>query len=159
MSREEIIVAINESLGGFYGTMDEITSVLSDMFADKCDEFEDAQEAFNDLNDDIGDDILSNYFCYCLSDGGEWTIEITELNEEMVKALKNNGIDINDIDGLISYLERKIEKCMSNVGCDARTALSLELEDFPSKFEWEDIIYINVPEGSPIIEFIDDMIV
>lgn len=157
MNREEIITVINESIGGCYGTMDEIASVLSDMFADKCDEFEDAQEAFDDLNDDIGGNILSDYFCYCLSDGGEWTIEITELNDEMIKALKDNGIDIDDIDGLIAYLERKIEKCMCNVGCDAKSALKLELEDFPSEYEWEDIIYINVPDGCPIIEYIDDM--
>lgn len=157
MNRDEIIVAINESLGGFYGTMEEITTVLSDMFADKYDEFEDAQEAFDDLNDDIGNDILLNYFCYCLSDGGEWTVETYEVNEEMIIALKNKGIDVNNVDDLISYLERKIEKCMSNVGCDAKTALALELEDFPSEFEWEDIVYINVPDGSPIIQFLDDM--
>lgn len=148
------LTKINKKLNSCYETMEELLDALSKMFEKKCDEFDDAQIAFDDLNDDIGDNILSNNFCYCLSDGGEWSIDCNELTSEMIISLNKANINVKDKEEFESYLERKVCKCESNVGCDARTALALELEDLPSGFDWENIVFLSIPEGNPIIEYL-----
>ena len=152
---EKVIELINSAINGCYGTMSEIEDVLSDMFVDKVEECEDAQVAFDELNDEIGNNILFNYFCYCLSDGGEWTVDCSKLTNDMIAALNDCGWSVSTTDDVESSLTHKLQKTMGNVGCDVKTALHLEFEDFPKGYPWENVILIDIPDGNPCISFLE----
>lgn len=128
---------------------------LSKMFEEELNNFEDAQETFNYMNHILKGSL--DYFCYVLSDGGEWSVKAEGITKEHLLLL-NECLDktFNDTDDLISYLENKIYDTESNVGCDAYTALNLELNDFPEQLiDWNKYIYLYVPEGNPHIYFLE----
>lgn len=148
MEMNEIIEKLNYKLGTKYTTIEEVEEDLSSKLMDINEKVPDMQNAFDLLNKILGDNILSDMFEYVLSDGGEWAVDVkVDLTDEMISALNKRGYNVEDKFDLASVLEHKVIDTECNVGCDARTALSLEMEDLPSEYDWENIVVLSVPEG------------
>ena len=128
---------------------------LNEEFANAYEEYEDAQVAFNYLNE-ILDGKLSEEFVYSLSDGGEWTLCVEEKTQKPILKKFFETFKVKNIGDLEATLTKKIEKTMSNVGCDAKTAFDLEKEDFPIE-DVDEFIYVDVPNGNPCLSYIDDL--
>lgn len=143
----------NTKMNKNFKSKQELTNALTKMFIEETCRTSDYQEAFNNLNDMIGGNLLAEYYCYFLSVGGEWSVYISDqFSEEMLQAFIDAGWNIKDIDDLASEIECKIMNTEGNVGCDAFTALNLEMEDFPVGYEWDEYIEISVPCGEPYLE-------
>ncbi len=143
----------NKIMNTNFKSTQELTNALTKMFIEETCRTSDYQEAFNNLNDMIGGNLLAEYYCYSLSVGGEWSIYISDqFSEEMLQAFINDGWKVKDIDDLACEIESKVMDTECNAGCDAFTALELEMEDFPIGYEWCDYIEISVPCGDPYLE-------
>lgn len=146
--------------GKNFETKEEFLEYLSTAFEEKLDKFDDAQQAFNDLNNDYSNylDILG--CVYSIFNGEDWNIIGDEkvLNKisitEFKKILEDEKIEsISDIE---ANLTNRIMKNMSNCGIDVYNALKLELEELDDRMFSYFSVYSN-GEG-PKIELIDDLI-
>ena len=129
------IQLFEEKTGNEFENLEALESHLSGRFSDILDSSEDAQYAYDELNDEL-DGLLGAHFCYTLSEDGEtWSVETGEAFEE--SRLSEYLADFNDvyesnhdsIDDMTSTLERRVSKDMSNAGIDAKNALRLILEN------------------------------
>lgn len=138
--------------------MDELLNQLSDKFANQCDNFDDAQEAFDELDAEYNF-LLGKYFVYSLSDEGErWYVSEgdTFLIEELPKYIASykeyyGNHNITTVDDLTSVLEHRVMKDMSNAGCDPKTALRMILDDLDLNGKFR----IYGADGTPKIEILD----
>lgn len=155
---ETMLNKFNETMNGNFNDVEELEEKLNEMYLEEVDKADDLQVAFDNLNDRIGSNLLANYYCYCASDGGEWTISISDkFSQEMLQAFIDDGWDVSDADELASEIEGKVMDTECNVGCDAYTALDLEMEDFPLGYDWEEYIQVSTPEGEPCLVLLDNL--
>lgn len=116
--------------------LSELLDELSDEFAHHYVKEYDAQEAFNVLDAECKG-LLSKYFLYTLSEDGEmWSVDVGEgfMQENLPNYINEfkecyGDKNIETLGDLLSSLERKLMKDMSNVGCDAKTALRMTMDD------------------------------
>ena len=135
---------------------DELLAFVTKRYKMVLDKIDDYQEAFNVLNDELGDNLLSKYFVYHVSDGGEWEVVVsTAMPDEMLNVLRANGWAFDSTDELESAITHKVIKTEGNVGCDCYSALSLELEDFPDGYDWGAYVQINIPDGEPCLSYVE----
>lgn len=119
-----------------FSNIQDLLNHLSEEFASKCEDLDDAQEVYNDLDKEHGF-LIGKYFVYSLSETGEtWTVsEGDEFKEselpEYIQSFSDyySRTDIQSLDDLTSAIENRVMKDMSNVGCDPKTALNLLLSD------------------------------
>lgn len=138
-----------------FSTYDELLAVLSEMFQDKYSKYPDAQEAFDDLDDDLNGLLTKNCGVYSLGTK-EWEIKIEQMNEKTKeKHIKDwneyYGSEIKDLDDLADSITHRVMKDMSNAGCDVYNALAMIIDDV---FGETNLIYVDLGEENPRIEFL-----
>ena len=152
-----ILSIFNERVGEEkFSDFDELLEFLSNEFANEYENCDDAQKAYNNVNDKY-DGLLGEYFVYTLGTES-WRIttqEGAELND-LLEAIElwNNyyGSDVKDIEDFCSELENRIYKDMSNAGCDVFNALTMIADDVG--FD-KDLILIDLGELDPKIELLE----
>lgn len=155
MSLLEIANAIT---GVDFSTKEEFLTYLSDKFKSILENSDDAQEAFNLLDNDYSYYLSALGCVYSLFDGENWQINIKEdlLDFISLNEFSNEWNEkVNSIEDVESILTHKVMNTMSNVGCDVYNALKLELEDFPSEIS-NYISILSNGEGAKI-ELVDDI--
>lgn len=157
MEKEMIIKKFEELFGEKFTDMKSLEEKLSDKFEENCDKVDDAQVAFDNLDDDTNQ-LLGQYFCYTLSAKGEtWGVNISsEFDNKSFPQYKKSFEDyynqeFNTVDDMLSKLERQVMKTMSNVGCDAKTALNMILEE---DLILEGVFRIYGADATPRIEYV-----
>lgn len=156
MSLLEIANAIT---GVDFSTKEEFLTYLSDKFKSILENSDDAQEAFNLLDNDYSYYLSSLGCVYSLFDGENWQINIKEdlLDFISLNEFSNEWNEkVNSIEDVESILTHKVMNTMSNVGCDVYNALKLELEDFPSEIS-NYISILSNGEGAKI-ELVEDIL-
>lgn len=154
------LLEVANAITGFdFSSKEEFLSYLSDKFKSILENSDDAQEAFDLLDNDYSY-YLSTLGCvYSLFDGKNWKINIKEELLDFISLdefSKEWNEKVNSIEDVESILTHKIMNTMSNVGCDVYNALNLELEDFPNEISNYISIYSN-GEGAKI-ELVDDIL-
>lgn len=158
MTKNEIIKYVNERKNCNCSSFEETMDILNERFVELSEEYDDCQIAFNELNSELGNYVLSENFLYYLSDGGEWGIECKPMPQNLIEKFNERGWDVKDENDIAGSIERKVSKTMCNVGCDAKTAFTLEMEDFPlTEEEIETYISICIPDGLPYLEYEKDI--
>lgn len=155
MSLLEIANAIT---GVDFSTKEEFLTYLSDKFKSILENSDDAQEAFNLLDNDYSYYLSALGCVYSLFDGENWQINIKEdlLDFISLNEFSNEWNEkVNSIEDVESILTHKVMNTMSNVGCDVYNALKLELEDFPN--EISNYISISSNGEGAKIELVDDI--
>lgn len=129
---------------------------LSEKFEELYDKMGDGQEAFDFLMEEDMCGMLDDFdFVYSVT-GENWSITVGESNscEEYETVIQeiNEIYDSNakTIEEACSVVERRIEKTMSNVGCDPYTALKLEKED-----ELPDCFKVKAESDGVYVELLD----
>ena len=156
MSLLEIANAIT---GVDFSTKEEFLTYLSDKFKSILENSDDAQEAFDLLDNDYSYYLSALGCVYSLFDGENWKINIKEelLDFISLDEFSNEWNEkVNSIEDVESILTHKVMNTMSNVGCDVYNALSLELEDFPSEIS-NYISILSNGEGAKI-ELVEDIL-
>lgn len=156
MSLLEIANAIT---GVDFSTKEEFLTYLSDKFKSILENSDDAQEAFNLLDNDYSYYLSALGCVYSLFDGENWQINIKEdlLDFISLNEFSNEWNEkVNSIEDVESILTHKVMNTMSNVGCDVYNALKLELEDFPSEIS-NYISILSNGEGAKI-ELVEDIL-
>lgn len=140
-----------------FSSIDELEDVLSQMFSDEYDRASDAQEAFDDLNDELNGLLNKHCAVYCLGTK-EWSIICSsEASEELIKKSIDEWNDyydknVADIDDLCSSINVRVMKDMSNCGCDVYNALAMICDDV---FGDENPFYVDCGEPNPRISFLE----
>ena len=144
-----------------FSSIDELENVLSQMFSDEYDKVSDAQEAFDNLDDELNG--LLNEHCAVYHLGiKEWSIVCSsEASEELIKKSINQWNDyydknISDIDELCSAIEYRVTKDMCNCGCDAYNALSMICDDVFALDSENNPFYVDCGESNLRISFLYD---
>ena len=75
----------------------------------------------------------------------------------MLEAFIDDGWDVKDVDDLASEIESKVMNTEGNAGCDPFTALELEMEDFPTGYEWHEYIKVSTPEEDTCLVLADSI--
>ena len=156
MSLLEIANAIT---GVDFSTKEEFLTYLSDKFKSILENSDDAQEAFDLLDNDYSYYLSALGCVYSLFDGENWKINIKEELRDFISLdeFSNEWNEkVNSIEDVESILTHKVMNTMSNVGCDVYNALSLELEDFPSEIS-NYISILSNGEGAKI-ELVEDIL-
>lgn len=157
-NKKTLLKQLNERMNVNKETFEEMLDYLSEKFEKMLEYYEDAQEAYNLLDFEIGGNVLTNNFVYLLSDGGEWNLVIMNVIPDTMLNLITKGNSRGEkLENLYSQLHKDILNTKCNVGCDSKTALSIILEEFPKEYEYEKYISIIVPDGSPRIELLENM--
>lgn len=140
-----------------FSTYEELLDVLSDMFTNEYEHSDDAQDAYNDLDDALENKISK--FCGVYTLGSEeWDICFNEniSIEEKETALNQWNeyycSDNSSIDDLTSSIIHRVMKDMCNCGCDVYNALSMIIDDV---FEGKELFFVNIGELNPRIDFMD----
>ena len=140
-----------------FSTYEELLNVLSDMFSDIYNKSSDAQEAFDDLNDNL--DGFLNKHCGVYTLGiQEWTIKIyteasNETIEQSIQDWNSYYCDsLSSIDELCDSITHRIIKDMSNCGCDVYNALTMLCEDV---FGESHPFFVDLGEENPRISFLE----
>lgn len=159
ITQMSLLEVANAVTGFDFSSKEEFLSYLSDKFKSILENSDDAQEAFDLLDNDYSY-YLSTLGCvYSLFDGKNWKINIKEELLDFISLdefSKEWNEKVNSIEDVESILTHKIMNTMSNVGCDVYNALNLELEDFPNEISNYISIYSN-GEGAKI-ELVDDIL-
>lgn len=148
----------NVITGVDFSTKEEFLTYLSDKFKSILENSDDAQEAFNLLDNDYSYYLSALGCVYSLFDGENWQINIKEdlLDFISLNEFSNEWNEkVNSIEDVESILTHKVMNTMSNVGCDVYNALKLELEDFPN--EISNYISISSNGEGAKIELVDDI--
>lgn len=160
-TKKEILDEFNEYLGEDFKNFQQLLDHLSDMFCKEYDTFDEAQVAFDSLNDDL-DEKLGEYFCYSLGTQN-WTVqaEDTEDTAEDILNLWNNSKNpiiktVDSYDELASAIESYMMKDMSNAGCDANSSFEYIMNEVYSTLT-NAPFKLNYGELSPRIILIDDL--
>ena len=136
---EEVNALTAINLMGFqYNSVDEMCASLSEKFSEKREYIDDAQEAFNSLNDEFSGYLGYLGFVYSIFGGDSWHVNMLDCSEPILKDVCKFFDDkkILTSDDAIAAVENRVMKTMSNVGCDVYNALSLEMEEgLPNVFE------------------------
>lgn len=136
----------------------ELLDVLSEIFAHQYEEYSDAQDAFDDLNDYLDGKLNQHRGVYTLGTE-EWRIKIDvkepeKLNDLMEQWGKCYG-SVSDADDLASSIEHRVMKDMSNAGCDVYNALDMICSEvFDEVDNIDSFIYVDMGEPSPRIDFL-----
>lgn len=144
-----------------FSSIDELEYVLSQMFSDEYDRASDAQEAFDDLNNELDGLLYEHGAVYHLGDK-EWEIVCSsEVSEEVIEKIINQwnnyyGKDISDINDLCSAIEYRVTKDMGNCGCDAYNALSMICDDVFAFDSENNPFYVDCGESNLRISFLYD---
>lgn len=149
----------NVITGVDFSTKEEFLTYLSDKFKSILENSDDAQEAFNLLDNDYSYYLSALGCVYSLFDGENWQINIKEdlLDFISLNEFSNEWNEkVNSIEDVESILTHKVMNTMSNVGCDVYNALKLELEDFPN--EISNYISISSNGEGAKIELVDDIL-
>lgn len=149
----------NVITGVDFSTKEEFLTYLSDKFKSILENSDDAQEAFNLLDNDYSYYLSALGCVYSLFDGENWQINIKEdlLDFISLNEFSNEWNEkVNSIEDVESILTHKVMNTMSNVGCDVYNALKLELEDFPSEIS-NYISILSNGEGAKI-ELVEDIL-
>ena len=151
----------NNLTGQNFETKEEFLNYLSNEFNSKLEETEDAQDAFNNLDDDYSNYLSSIGCVYSLFDGQDWEINVDDniFNTCSLETFQNvlNDNSLKTIDNIASKLTSNVMNIMSNVGCDVFNALKLQLDDFDENLEDLIIVYSN--GDGPKIELVDDLLI
>lgn len=143
-----------------FSSIDELEDVLSQMFSDEYDRASDAQEAFDDLNDELNGLLNKHCAVYCLGTK-EWSIVCSsEASEELIKKSIDKwndyyGKNVANIDGLCSSINFRVMNDMSNCGCDAYNALSMICDDVFAFDSENNPFYVDCGEPNPRISFLE----
>lgn len=154
-----LLEVANAITGVDFSSKEEFLSYLTDKFKSILENSDDAQEAFNLLDNDYSYYLSALGCVYSLFDGENWQINIKEdlLDFISLNEFSNEWNEkVNSIEDVESILTHKVMNTMSNVGCDVYNALKLELEDFPNEISNYISIYSN-GEGAKI-ELVDDIL-
>lgn len=150
-----IIEKVNHVFHSSWKTISEVEDALSERFQEYVDEVTDAQVAFDTLDLEL-DGMLSAFFCYTLSAPNEtWSVSVGEefvaskLNEYIKEFTRHYGGTFHTLEDLTSKLEHRVMKDMSNVGCDAKSALRMILEE---DLGLENVFAIIGADNTPRIE-------
>lgn len=140
-----------------FSTYEELLDVLSEMFSDMYHRSSDAQEAFDDLNDNL--DGLLNKHCGVYTLGTkEWSITSSlEASDSVVaKSIQDwndyYGANLKSIDEVCDAIDHRVMKDMSNCGCDVHNALAMLCEDV---FGGEHPFFVDLGEEDPRISFLE----
>lgn len=153
-----LLEVANAITGVDFSSKEEFLSYLSDKFKSILENSDDAQEAFNLLDNDYSYYLSALGCVYSLFDGENWQINIKEdlLDFISLNEFSNEWNEkVNSIEDVESILTHKVMNTMSNVGCDVYNALKLELEDFPN--EISNYISISSNGEGAKIELVDDI--
>lgn len=140
-----------------FATYEELLDVLSGRFSDIYDNSDDAQKAFDDLDDSLNGYLTKHCGVYSLGTE-EWDICFsTEASDELLSKViqdwNNYYTDnISTIHELCSSVYRRVRKDMSNCGCDVHNALSMLGDDV---FSTEHPFYVELGEENPRISFLE----
>lgn len=154
--KETALKECNEVLNTELTSINELEEMLSEKFQKLYEENEEAQVAFNELDEELGG-LLGKYFVYTLSADGEmWSVgigegyEASKLSEYLTTFKEYYNEDVQTIEDCTSKLEYRVMKDMSNAGCDAFTALSMILEE---DLGLEDVFVIVGADSEPRIQW------
>lgn len=139
-----------------FNTYEELLEVLSEMFTDVYYHNSDAQEAFDELDDEL-DGLLNKHTGVYYLGTNEWSIELDTRDDTKIKELIKEwnsyyGSNIESIEDLTSAIEHRVCKDMSNAGCDVFNALAMLCNDV---FSEPDIAIVDIGDENPRIEFLD----
>ena len=153
ISPMSIVEVGNVLTGQSFETKEEFLDYLSNEFISKLEDYEDAQEAFNALDDDYSH-YLSILGCvYSLFGGDDWEINVDDnvFNTCSIEKFQEilDDKSLKTTSNIASKLTSKVMKIMSNVGCDVYNALKLQLDDFEEDLNDLIIVYSN-GEGARI---------
>ena len=154
-----LLEVANAIIGVDFSSKEEFLSYLTDKFKSILENSDDAQEAFDLLDNDYSYYLSALGCVYSLFDGENWEINIKEelLDFISLDEFSNKWDEkVNSIEDVESILTHKVMNTMSNVGCDVYNALSLELEDFPSEIS-DYISILSNGEGAKI-ELVEDIL-
>lgn len=149
----------NVITGVDFSSKEEFLSYLTDKFKSILENSDDAQEAFDLLDNDYSYYLSALGCVYSLFDGKNWKINIKEELLDFISLdefSKKWNEKVNSIEDVESILTHKVMNTMSNVGCDVYNALKLELEDFPSEIS-NYISILSNGEGAKI-ELVEDIL-
>lgn len=124
MTKLEILKELNNLLGKEFSAMEDALDYLSEMFQKEYDTFDDAQTAFNSLDDDLGG-YLAAHFEYTLGTQERY-VDAIPVSDESGYITEWNlfyNSDVKDWQCLLSEIDNKVEDAMCNCGCDAMNAL------------------------------------
>ena len=140
-----------------FSSYDELLDVLSEMFSDEYEKESDAQDAFNNLDEELGG-LLGKYCAVYTLGTKEWVIEcsgdVSKEKIEEVIASWNDYYDDNlaDINDLCDSITHRVMKDMSNCGCDVYNALSALCDDV---FGDGHPFYVDLGDENPRISFLE----
>lgn len=143
-----------------FSSIDELEDVLSQMFSDEYDRASDAQEAFNNLNDELNGLLNKHCAVYCLGTKEGSIVCSSEASEELIEKSINEWNDyydenISDIDELCSVIEHRVTEGKCNCGCDAYNALSMICDDVFAFDNKNNPFYVDCGEPNPRISFLE----
>ena len=139
-----------------FSTYEELLDVLSEKFSENYDSSSDAQEAFDDLDDEL-DGILNKFSGVYSLGTKEWSIHCSsEASKDAIEELISKwnsyyAYEVTDVDELCSAIEHRVLKDMCNCGCDVHNALAMLCNDV---FGEDDLIYVDIGESNPRISFL-----
>ncbi|MGU8836345.1 hypothetical protein ACV3UL_18935 [Clostridium perfringens] len=156
MNKEMIIVRdFEQTLVRDFRDMSELEVFLSERFEEILDKSSDAQDAFNDLNDEVSGLLNKHGFVYYLGTA-EWFVTCDKLSDvdskKLIKEWNNFYTDrkVNTLEELFDSLESVVRDTMCNAGCDAKNALNSVCEEVFENPQF----YIDCGDGEPHIEFL-----
>lgn len=134
--QQQALSKINENLkeDERFLSYQEMINSLNANLQEHADRLGDVQEAY-DLLDEEYDNNLSQFFVFYSSDG-PWgvTYDSDDVSEERKNEILDSirtyySVELEDLDAATSFLEHRVSKDMSNIGCDPNTALSSILSE------------------------------
>lgn len=134
---------------------EELLSALSEEFAEEYDSCDDAQDAFDNLNDYLSNFLIKHGARYFLGTQ-EWAIDYKEnASKDIIESAINewNGYysaSLKDIDDLTSAINHQVLKDMSYCQYDVHTAFAELCEDI---FKKKHPLFVNIGESNPRIDF------
>lgn len=140
-----------------FSTYEELLDVLSEMFSYVYDRSSDAQEAFDDLNNDLDGLLNKHYGVYTLGTK-EWNISSSLEASDVAIAQSIQdwndyyGSNLKSIDEVCDAIDRRVMKDMSNCGCDVHNALAMLCVDV---FTEEHPFFVDLGEEDPRISFLE----
>lgn len=142
-----------------FDKIETLSACLTMLFRVYYLQHEDMQDAYNAFNDNtLPKDFISNYFCYEMGDGDDWSIVTRDTtNEEFEEVLQVFGVKNNN--ALIASITNMVHDTICNAGCDAKSAYHSVMMDYELPFGANiyDYISIHIPNKKPCIKYCMDI--